>query len=196
VYVYTSYPEAELFINGKSQGKQRKWTADEAKAREAELGEKAVMHRYRLMWENVKYEPGEMKVVAYDAKGNRAEEKTIRTAGKPHHLQLSVDRSEIAADGKDLAYITVSVVDKDGNLCPDGGREVNFQVNGAGTFRAAANGDGSCLDLFHLPHMHAFAGQLTAIVQSSEQPGTIILQTTAKGLKGASIELTSKKAGR
>ena len=78
VYVYTSYPEAELFINGKSQGRQHKWSAAEAKAQAAALGEKAVMHRYRLMWEDVKYEPGEVKVVAYDANGNKAEEKVIR----------------------------------------------------------------------------------------------------------------------
>ena len=192
VYVYTSYPEAELFINGKSQGRQHKWSAAEAKAQAAALGEKAVMHRYRLMWEDVKYEPGEVKVVAYDANGNKAEEKVIRTAGKPHHLQLQVDRKQLTADGKDLAYITVSVVDKDGNLCPDDGREVAFKVSGAGTFRAAANGDGSCLDLFHLPHMHAFAGQLTAIVQSSEQAGSITLQATAKGLKPGSITLQTK----
>jgi beta-galactosidase len=150
------------------------------------------MHRYRLMWEDVKYEPGEIKVVAYDAQGNKAEEKTIRTAGKPHHIQLEVDRSMIEADGKDLAYITVSVVDKDGNLCPDDGREVSFKVSGAGSFRAAANGDGSCLDLFHLPKMHAFAGQLTAIVQSSKQAGTITLQASAKGLKPASIRVEVK----
>nr|MCR4765818.1 DUF4982 domain-containing protein [Bacteroidaceae bacterium] len=192
VYVYTSWPEAELFINGKSQGKQHKWTAAEAKARETELGEKAVMHRYRLMWEDVKYEPGEVKVVAYDAQGNKVEEKTIRTAGKPHHLQLTVDRSQICADGKDLAYITVSVVDKDGNLCPDDGREVSFKVSGAGSYRAAANGDGACLDLFHSHKMHAFAGQLTAIVQSSEQAGSITLHASAKGLKPASVVILTK----
>ena len=87
------------------------------------------MHRYRLMWEDVRYEPGELKVVAYDANGNKAEEKVVRTAGKPHHLQLVIDRSQLSADGKDLAYITVSVVDKDGNLCPNDVREVNFKRN-------------------------------------------------------------------
>jgi len=91
-----------------------------------------------------------------------------------------------------LAYITVSIVDKDGNLCPNDGREVNFKVSGAGSFRAVANGDPTCLELFHQHHMHAFAGQLTAIVQSSEQAGTITLSATAKGLKGASISLLSK----
>ena len=70
------------------------------------------------MWMDVPYEPGEVKVVAYDASGKPAEEKVVRTSGKPHHLEVIADRDQLTADGKDLAYITVRVVDKDGNLCP------------------------------------------------------------------------------
>ena len=116
-FVYTSYPSAELFVNGKSYGKQRKLTADESRALEGQ-DSLALQRRYRLMWMDVPYEPGEVKVVAYDASGKPAEEKVIRTAGKPHHLELVADRTRLSADGKDLAYITVRVVDKDGNLCP------------------------------------------------------------------------------
>jgi beta-galactosidase len=192
VYIYTSYPEAELFINGKSQGRQRKWSSFEAKIREQEMGEKAIMHRYRLMWDEVKYEPGELKVVAYNTDGNVAETKILRTAGKPHHLELRVDRAQLTADGKDLAYITVSVLDKDGNLCPDDTRDVTFTVSGAGTFRAAANGDPTCLVPFQQHRMPAFAGQLTAIIQSSKTAGTITLQATAKGLKPASVVVETK----
>ena len=142
VFVYTSYPSAELFVNGKSYGKQRKLTADESRALEGQ-DSLALQRRYRLMWMDVPYEPGEVKVVAYDASGKPAEEKVIRTAGKPHHLELVADRTRLSADGKDLAYITVRVVDKDGNLCPADSRMVNFSVKGAGKYRAAANG-GRC----------------------------------------------------
>ena len=92
VFVYTSYPSAELFVNGKSYGKQRKLTADESRALEGQ-DSLALQRRYRLMWMDVPYEPGEVKVVAYDASGKPAEEKVIRTAGKPHHLELVADRT-------------------------------------------------------------------------------------------------------
>ena len=176
VFVYTNYPEAELFVNGKSHGKQRKNDA-------------SLLNRYRLMWMDVVYEPGEVKVVAYDKDGKVAEEKSVRTAGKPHHLELITNRKELTADGKDLAYVTVRVVDKEGNLCPTDGRLVSFSVKGAGVYRAAANGDATCLDLFHLPQMHAFSGQLTAIVQAGETSGEITFEAKAKGLKSGVVRL-------
>lgn len=179
IFVYTNYPTAELFVNGKSYGKKQK-------------SNETLQHRYRLMWMDVVYEPGEVKVVAYDKTGKAVEEKVVRTAGKPHHLALTVDRSEITADGKDLAYITVSVVDKDGNLCPHDGRLIEFAAKGAGKYRAAANGDATCLDLFHLPRMHAFSGQLTAIVQAGEIAGTIQFEAKAKGVKSGKITITTK----
>ena len=143
------------------------------------------------MWMDVPYEPGEVKVVAYDASGKPAEEKVVRTSGKPHHLEVIADRDQLTADGKDLAYITVRVVDKDGNLCPADNRLVNFTVKGAGRYRAAANGDATSLDLFHLPKMPAFSGQLTAIVQMTEQPGEIIFEAKAKGVKSGKLVLRS-----
>lgn len=188
VFVYTSYPEAELFVNGKSYGKQRKLDAKAALS----LKEKDALwlqRRYRLMWMDVPYEPGELKVVAYDKDGRPAEEKIVRTAGKPHHLEVVADRMQLTADGKDLAYLTVRVVDKDGNLCPADNRLVTFSVKGAGTFRAVANGDATCLDLFHLPRMHAFSGQLTAIVQTGTEVGQLVFEAKAKGLKSAKLTL-------
>ena len=192
VFVYTSYPSAELFVNGKSYGKQRKLTADESRALEGQ-DSLALQRRYRLMWMDVPYEPGEVKVIAYDASGKIAEEKVVRTAGKPHHLEVVADRSQLTADGKDLAYITVRVVDKDGNLCPSDSRLVNFTVKGAGHYRAAANGDATSLDLFHLPKMPAFSGQLTAIVQTVEQAGEIVFEAKAKGVKSGKLTLYSSK---
>nr|WP_302829392.1 beta-galactosidase GalB [uncultured Bacteroides sp.] len=188
VFVYTNYPEAELFVNGKSYGKQRKLTVQESKALQGK-DSFALQRRYRLMWMDVPYQPGEVKVVAYDASGKPVEEKVIHTAGKPHHLELVPDRTRLAADGKDLAYITVRVVDKDGNLCPTDSRMVNFSVKGSGKYRAAANGDAVNLNLFHLPNMPAFSGQLTVIVQSGEQAGEITLEAKAKGLKTGKLVL-------
>ena len=191
VFVYTDYPEAELFVNGQSQGRQRKLTATQSKALEGK-DSLALQRRFRLIWDSVKYEPGELKVVAYDAMGKVADTKIVRTAGKPHHLELVPDRTSLQADGKDLAYITVRIVDKDGNLCPADNRLVRFTVKGAGSFRAAANGDATCLDLFHLPRMHAFSGQLTAIVQSKKLEGMIEIEARASGIRPARIALNTK----
>ena len=180
VFVYTNYPSAELFINGKSYGRQTKHKNG------------TVENRYRLMWHNAVYQPGEVRVVAYDEQGNPVAEKTVRTAGKPHHIELVTDRSSLQADGKDLAYVTLRIVDKNGNLCPNDGRLVSFKVKGAGKYRASANGDPTCLDLFHKPEMHAFGGMLTVIVQSGEKTGEIELQATAKGIKTGTIRIPVK----
>ncbi len=134
VFVYTDSPKAELFINGKSQGMREK-------------NDSTNLHRYRLMWMDTRYEPGELKVVSYDAEGNKTGEKSVRTAGKADHIVLSCNRGSLEADGEDLAYITVQVADKDGNIVPDDSREVRFTVSGAGKFRATANGDPTSLRL-------------------------------------------------
>lgn len=180
VSVYTNYPSAELFINGKSYGRQTKHKNG------------TVENRYRLMWHDAVYQPGEVRVVAYDEQGNPVAEKTVHTAGKPHHIELVTDCSSLQADGKDLAYVTLRIVDKDGNLCPNDGRLVSFKVKGAGKYRASANGDPTCLDLFHKPEMHAFGGMLTVIVQSGEKTGEIELQATAKGIKTETIRIPVK----
>ena len=123
VYCYTDYPSAELFVNGKSQGRITK-------------NKDSRLDRYRLRWQNVKYEKGEIKVVVYDEQGNKAGEKTVKTAGKPAKLQLTADRSTIAADGSDLAFITVSLTDKNGTLCPDADHSLEFTVTGAASFNS------------------------------------------------------------
>ena len=194
IFVYTSYPEAELFINGKSQGRQRKDRSVTIDATENEESFKNFTRqkRYRLMWMDTKYEPGEVKVVAYNDAGEVAEEKVIRTAGKPHHLELVADRTTLTADGRDIAFVTVRVVDKDGNLIPDDARLLNFRVTGAATFRAAASGNPASLDAFHLPRHHTFSGQLVTLVQSSEQSGEAVLHVSAKGLPTATLRLQIK----
>lgn len=187
VYVYTSWPEAELFVNGVSQGRRSKLLPS---APCEGLQDEALESRYRLMWNDVVYQKGEIRVVAYDAKGNVAASESVRTAGKPYALRLECDRDSIARDGEDLAYVTVSVVDKDGNIVPSDTREVFASVSGAGEFRAIANGDPCSLELFHLPHMHLFAGKLTVIVRSkANADDPILLKVNAKGLKEAEMEL-------
>lgn len=197
VFVYTDAPEAELFVNGKSQGVKHKYSREESAAAKQAGDPFWLLRRYRLIWDQVKYEPGEVKAVAhYPSRAGGASPATntsvVRTAGRPHHIRLEADRTQLSADGDDLAYVTVSVVDKDDNLCPFDSTLISFRVKGAGRFRAAANGDATNLDLFHLPRHHAFAGQLTAIVQSADKPGTITLEATGRGLKKGTLTLTTK----
>lgn len=191
IFVYTNYPSAELFINGKSQGKRTKdlsITRDGSASKEAEKTFER-QKRYRLMWMDTKYEPGTVKVVAYDEHGKEVAQKEMKTAGKPHRIELFVDRSIIKADGKDLAFINVKIVDKDGNFCPDETREIKFKIKGSGSYKAAANGNPASLESFQAPFMKLFSGQLTAIVQSAENPGTIIFEASAKGVKSAKIKI-------
>ena len=194
VFVYTNYPSAELFINGKSQGKRTKdlsVTIDNSKD-SVSMKELKRQKRYRMMWMDTKYEPGTLKVVAYDKDGKAVAEKEIRTAGVPHHIELVADRTSLTANGKDLSYVTVKVVDKDGNLCPNANQLVQFKVKGAGMYRAGANGDPVSLELFHLPQMTLFNGMLTAIIQTTDKAGNIILEASAKGVKNGQITLQSK----
>ncbi len=194
VFVYTNYPSAELFINGKSQGRRTKdlsVTVDNS-ADSLSMSNLKRQQRYRLMWMDTKYEPGTVKVVAYDENGKAVAEKEIHTAGKPHHIELTPDRSQIKADGKDLSFVTVRVVDEQGNLCPMAENEISFKVKGAGSYRAGANGNPVSLESFQLPKMKVFSGMMTAIVASSETPGKITLEATAKGLTKGVLTIESK----
>lgn len=170
VFVYTSYPKAELFINGKSQGTREK-------------NDSTVYNRYRLMWNETRYQPGELKVVAYDDNNKVVGAKIIRTAGKPHHLVATVNKDSLAATGNDLAYITIQVADKDGNIVPTDKRRVKFTVRGAGSFEATANGDPTSLLPFQNPEMDLFSGAATAIVRSSDVHGNLVFTASAKGVK-------------
>ena len=179
VFVYTSYPAAELFINGKSMGIRRK-------------SNESNLHRYRLMWFNTKYEPGEITVNALDDNSQVVMTRTIRTASEPYSIVMEPSRTELNANGKDLCYITVKVVDKKGNLCPLDERSISFDVKGAGSFKAVANGDPTSLELFHIPQMKCFGGMMTLIVSSSQKSGKIKVTARAKGVRKSSVELTTK----
>lgn len=179
VMVYTSYPKAELFINGKSQGIREK-------------NDSTMQTRYRLMWNETRYEAGELKVVAYDSEGKVAAEKVVKTAGKAHHLVVTANTDNLKADGDDLAYLTVQVADKDGNIVPTDSRRVKYSVSGAGSFEATANGDPTCILPFQNPEMDLFSGAATAIVRSGKEPGEITFTVTAKGVKPATYKITVK----
>ena len=178
VFVYTNYPSAELFVNGKSMGIQKK-------------NNSSPQNRYRLMWMDVKYEPGTIKVVAFDETGTIKSSKEIQTAGKPYQIKLEADRTSLKADGKDLAFVTVSVVDKNGNFCPTATNQLQFKVKGNGTYRAACNGDATSLEMFHEPTMKLFSGKLVVLVQSTDKQGGIDLVVTGNQLKKSSLTLQS-----
>jgi beta-galactosidase len=179
VFVYTSYKSAELFVNGKSQGIQKK-------------NSESKLTRYRLMWMDVKYEPGTIKVIAYDDAGRIAAKDSVVTAGKPHHLRLEADRKIISPKGEDLSYVTVTIVDKHGFPCPLASNRLNFEVKGSGSFRAVCNGDATSLEEFHKPTMKAFNGKLVVTVQSAEKPGNIELTVTGDGLKKEKLTILSQ----
>lgn len=189
VMAFTSYDVAELFVNGVSQGVRRK-----EKASTPTLGgqEESLEGRYRLIWEDVPYESGELKVVALSG-GKPAMEKTVRTAGKPHHIELETSSNLLKADGKDLVYVTATVVDAFGTPCPKDSSLLSFKVSGAGSFRAAANGDPTCLDLFHVPNMHTFNGKLSILVQAGTRPGKAILEVSGEGLEKGKIAIKVKR---
>ena len=180
VFVYTNYDSAELFVNGKSMGVRKK-------------SDESAQSKYRLMWMDVKYEPGTLKVVALDKNGKPVAEKSVVTAGKPHKLVLDPDRTVIKADGKDLSFVTVSVVDEKGNPCPNVSEQLNFKVTGSGTFRAVCNGDATSLEQFHLPTMKLFSGKLVVLVQSNTTAGKINLSVSGKGFKTEQLTLQSSE---
>lgn len=188
VFVYTSYPAAELFVNGISKGVRTKRKPD---GKTPCLGMDAA-ERFRLMWNDVTYAKGEIKVIAFDEDGRPAAEKTIRTAGKAAAIRLVPDRTALKADGEDLCYINVSLTDNDGNPVPCDGRLVNVKVSGAGSFLAMANGDPASLEPFHKPQMHLFSGQLTVIVRSGTSPGEIKVEVSGKGIRKATMVLMAE----
>ena len=175
VYCYTSWPSAELFVNGKSQGRILK-------------NPNTRLDRYRLRWNNVKYEPGEIKVVAYDYDGTAKGEKIIRTAGAPARIVLKADRNSIYSKGEDLSFVTVSVVDKNGTPCPTATNNMKFNVSGAGKFRAACNGDATSLVAFNSTEMPLFSGELVVVVEGLRH-GTAMLSVSADGLPTATLPI-------
>ena len=167
---YNKYDDVELFINGKSQGVRRK----------------ADSHQFHVAW-RVKYEPGEVKVVAHRG-GQVVAEQTIRTAGAPHHIRLRADRMSMKADGKSLVFVTVEVVDKDGNLCPRADDLVFFDTAGNGSIAGVDNGSQTSMERFKDNKRQAFNGKCLVVLRAGKKPGT--LRLTAKGYGLESCNMT------
>lgn len=179
VMCYTNYPKAELFVNGKSMGVKEKNNLSK-------------YDRYRLIWDNVTYQPGEIKVVAYDASGRAVAQQVIRTAGEPAKIRLTADRSQISADGKDLSFVTIEILDRDNNLCPRSGNMLFFQVSGAGELAAVCNGNPIDQTSFSSNYMRAFNGKMVAIVKSDLKGGDINLTVSGYQLGEQKATIAAK----
>lgn len=179
VYCYTNYPKAELFVNGVSMGVKEKNKSNK-------------YTRYRLMWDDVIYQPGEIKVIAYDHNNQAVAEEIVKTASDPVSIKLTADRSTIRSNGKDLSFVTVEIVDKDGNLCPRTDNLLFFEVSGAGKLKALCNGDPTDQTAFSSNYMRAFNGKLVAVIESEKTPGTIELKVSGGLFKDQYCVLTTQ----
>lgn len=175
VHVFTSGNEAELFLNNVSQGKKKKGDFE-----------------YRLRWDEVKYQPGTLKVVAYkDGKVWATE--SIKTTKKPYKLKLEADRKIIKADGEDLSFITAKVLDQEGNFVPDANLNIDFLVSGKGSLIATDNGDPADLVSFGSKQRKSYNGLALGIIKSQKnKPGKIKIKISAENLESAEIEIISK----
>jgi len=171
---YNQADEVELFINGKSQGVRRK----------------ADSHQYHVMW-RVVFEPGEVKVVARQ-NGKEVRQQVIRTAGPPHHIRLTADRNVMDADGKSLAFVTVEILDKDGNLCPNAENQVFFDVKGNASIAGVDNGCQTSMERFKADNRKAFFGKCLVVLRAGKQTGSVTLTAKAVDLKTDKITLNVK----
>jgi beta-galactosidase len=175
VHVYTSGDSGELFLNGRSLGKKTKG-----------------QYEYRLRWDDVKYEPGELKVVTYKD-GKEWATESVRTTGPAEKLLLTPDRATIAGDGSDLSFVTLTVADKDGRMVPATHNTIQFEISGPGEIVATDNGDPTDLNIFSSPQRKAFNGLALAIVRAKRgQSGQIVLTAKSEGLTTATATLTAK----
>lgn len=170
---YNNADEVELFLNGKSLGAKHKQGDD--------------LH---VMW-RVPFEPGTLKAVSR-RNGQVVLTKEIKTAGNPAKIELIADRSSIQADGKDLSFITVNILDKDGNIVPYAENQVKFTLNGKGTIAGVDNGSPISHEPFKASERKAFYGKCLVVVQSGKNKGKINLKAEAKGLQAAEIIVTMK----
>lgn len=171
---YNQADEVELFINGKSQGVRKKSNE----------------HEYHVAW-HVTYEPGEVRVVARK-NGKQVNEKTVRTAGAPHHIRLTPNRNVLKANGRSLSFVTVEVVDKEGNLCPWADQNIQFTLTGEGKIAGVDNGSPFSLERFQANSRHAFFGKCMVVVQAGKAPSVIKLTAKGVDLQPQTIEIKSE----
>ncbi|MBX7171031.1 MAG: DUF4982 domain-containing protein [Pyrinomonadaceae bacterium] len=174
VHVYTSGDEAELFLNGKSLGRKKKGQFE-----------------YRLRWDDVVYQPGELKVVTYK-NGKKWAEDVVKTTNVAAQVSMKADRSNIKADGADLSFITVKITDKNGLMVPRSKNSIKFEVEGAGEIVATDNGDATDLSSFQSKTRKAYNGMALVIIRSTKKGGVIKLKAVSDGLKTTEITILSK----
>ncbi len=193
VMVYTNAEEVELFLNGKSLGRKKRFSEPvEIPVGDSISADHKFLTKYRLEWQ-VHYAPGSLKVVAYQ-NGKQVAEDERRTAGAPAKVKLLADHTTIAADGDDLSFVTVRIEDKDGNMVPEADNLVHFQVTGAGHIEAVDNGNAATVEPFQADHRKAFNGLALLIVRSSPgQSGKIEVKATSEGLAQATAEITARR---
>lgn len=179
VFCYTTYPKAELFVNGVSQGVREK-------------KQNSKYERYRLMWNDIVYQPGEIKVVALDSDDKEVASETIRTSGEAKYIKLTPDRQVIKADNKDLAYVEVDLTDQNGNFCPRAGNMLFVEVTGNARLKALCNGDPTDQTSFASDYMYAFNGKLMVVLQSTGKPGDVSLKVFGSNLKPGEINLRTE----
>jgi beta-galactosidase len=192
VMAYSNADEVELFLNGKSLGRKKRFSEPVVIPVGANVSpDQKFTTKYRLLWE-VPYAPGALKAVAYRG-GKQVAVDEVRTAGAPARITLTPDRKTVAADGDDLAFFTVRIEDKDGNLCPSAANEVRFTVNGSATLRAVDNGNAATEESFQAGHRKAFSGLALLIVQSKRVLGSIQVHATSEGLVAADTRITAHR---
>ena len=178
VHIYTNYDEVELFINGVSYGKKKHVAKADSDISQVE--------RFRLMWDDTVYEPGEICAVAYKD-GKEAERKTVRTAKEPYKIELSAYCDTIEANGEALNYITAKIVDKDGNLCPNASNRLTFKSEGSAVVYATDAGDQRETETFLRPDKKAFSGMLVCCLRSNKAKGKTKVTCTAENLISGTI---------
>ncbi len=167
---YNNADEVELYINGKSQG---------IRSKDSE--------HLHVVW-NVTFEPGTVKVVARK-NGVETASREIHTAGEPAQIRLTPDRSTIKNNGTDLSFVTVEILDKDGNLCPNADNLVQFEISGNGFIAGVDNGSPISLERFKDSKRKAFYGKCLVVLQNNGKKGTIKLDAVSEGLKRAHIDI-------
>jgi beta-galactosidase len=191
VMAYTNADEVELFLNGKSLGKKKRFSDPVDIPVGPNVSHELNFYtKYRLLWQ-VPYQPGTLKAVAY-SDGKEVAEDEVRTAGAPAQLVLVPDRNLIHADGEDLSFVTVRVEDRDGNLCPRADNTVHFDVTGAGEIKAVDNGNAATTEPFFADHRAAFNGLALLIVRSENRAGNIHISASSDGLTGNKAEIRSE----
>jgi len=176
VYIYSNCAEVELFVNGASMGRKQKQEGI-----------------YRYIYSDIVYQPGSIRAVGYDKNGKVLSEKEIRTAGPAVKIGLEADRTSIHADDQDLAFITVKILDVDGNICPNANNLVKFSIEGEGLLECVGNGDPTSIESYQASERSAFHGLCLLVVRSTQNPGKISVRASSDGIKDSIIEISTEE---